>query len=119
MSKMNPPLTLLLSTDARNQRATTNLGCLGWEPLPSAFFSLKMFEYIRLSSNHYDRLLDYYNCVYKDPCAEGAYQNSYKAMVVNLVRKTWTIDILGQIYRCQDSPRNIRGVYIRAYLDAD
>ncbi|KAL1927827.1 hypothetical protein VTP01DRAFT_3648 [Rhizomucor pusillus] len=79
---------------------TTDLGCLGWEPLPPAFASLKMSEYIRLSSNHYDCLLDYYNGVYKDLCAEGAYQDNNKTMVVNL-------------------SSDIRGAYIQAYFDTD
>ncbi|KAL1931080.1 hypothetical protein VTP01DRAFT_10217 [Rhizomucor pusillus] len=59
-------------TYAQPKSDTTDLGCLGWEPLPSAFASLKMSEYALLSSKHYDCLFDYYNGVYKDLCAEAA-----------------------------------------------
>ncbi|KAL1929828.1 hypothetical protein VTP01DRAFT_982 [Rhizomucor pusillus] len=93
--------------------------CTGWEPLPTAYASLKMSNHVQLSREHYDRLVEYYDGFYDVLCRQGAYVDDGRRMVINLVRNVWSIELLDQIYRSQECPRNIRGAYIQAYLDVD
>lgn len=74
-----------------------NIICIEWEPLSPCISGLKkMSDMLRLSAPHYSCLMEYYAGVYSNAklCAEGAYLDDDRTMVINLVRKTSTIDIL-------------------------
>lgn len=90
--------------------------CIGWEPLPAVFASLKVSNSVRLSMEHYNCLFSSTTATMTTSGLKATNWTLNGQRSWSLFGKTWSIDLVGQTYRSQECPRNIRGAYIQAYL---
>lgn len=88
---------------------------MGWEDLPPTLdLNVDGDSFVHMDPRHYQCLFDYYGRCYSNLCTIDNL-DSTKIPVSDIIRKTKTIQLLGQTFTSLESPRTFRGAHIQAY----